>query len=101
MQEAATTQNLELSSYGHYYQHLIYQSFEKINIDKKKYDKYMNILSELAFYLYKEKHSLDNNKLESFFKEYENNFILDNPKEIIHNLKKCSILKRSDEGISS
>lgn len=100
MQEAATTQNLELSSYGHYYQHLIYQSFEKVNIDKKKYDKYMNILSELAFYLYKEKHSLDNNKLESFFKEYENNFILDNPQEIIYNLEKCSILKRSDEGIS-
>lgn len=100
MQEAATTQNLELSSYGHYYQHLIYQSFEKVNIDKKKYDKYMNILSELAFYLYKEKHSLDNNKLESFFKEYENNFILDNPQEIIYNLEECSILKRSDEGIS-
>ena len=60
----------------------------------------MNILSELAFYLYKEKHSLDNNKLESFFKEYENNFILDNPQEIIYNLEKCSILKRSDEGIS-
>lgn len=100
MQEAATTQNLELSSYGHYYQHLIYQSFEKVNIDKKKYDKYMNILSELAFYLYKEKHSLDNNKLESFFQEYENNFILDNPQEIIYNLEKCSILKRFDEGIS-
>ena len=100
MQEAATTQNLELSSYGHYYQHLIYQSFEKINIEKKNYDKYMNILSELAFFLYKEKQFLDDKKLDYFFKEYANQFILENPNDIIANLEKCSILTKFDEKIT-
>lgn len=95
MQEAATTQNLELSSYGHYYQHLIYQSFEKVNIDKKNYDKYMNILSELAFFLYKEKQPLDNKRLDYFFEEYEKQFILENSQDIIDNLEKCSIITRN------
>ena len=48
MFEANSKLNLELSSHGHCYQQLIYQSFENAKINEREFDKYLNVLTELA-----------------------------------------------------
>lgn len=52
--EAYTQKNLELTSYGHCYQQLIYQSFEKAKIKSTEYEKYLNVLTELSWARYKQ-----------------------------------------------
>lgn len=43
--------NIELTSFGHCYQELIYKTFENIKINSKDYSKYINILTELAWFI--------------------------------------------------
>ncbi len=103
MQEAVNNQNVELSSYGHYYQQLIYQSFENARINKNKYDKYINILSEFAYFTFQQKEEnyfLTDIKLKDFFELYQSRFLVeDSQKEIIDNLIKCSILSKENDSL--
>ncbi|KPN71770.1 toll/interleukin-1 receptor domain-containing protein [Neisseria sp. 83E34] len=103
MQEAVNNQNVELSSYGHYYQQLIYQSFENARISKNKYDKYINILSEFAYFIFQQKednYSSTDIKLQDFFKSYERRFLVEDSQiEIIDNLIKCSILSKENDSL--
>lgn len=55
MFEANAQLNLDLTSYGHCYQQLIYQSFDKAKILKNDFDKYLNVLTELSWEIFKEK----------------------------------------------
>lgn len=104
MQEAVNNQNLELSSYGHYYQQLIYQSFNNAKINKNQYDKYLNILTELSFFIFTNKEDeyfLNAVQLNNFFMQYKEKFLIeDNDKDIIDNLVSCSILLKKDDSIS-
>jgi hypothetical protein len=52
MFEAHSKLNLELSSHGHCYQQLIYQSFENAKINEREFDKYLNVLTELAWWIF-------------------------------------------------
>jgi DNA-binding transcriptional MerR regulator len=96
MFEAYAQQNLELSSYGHCYQHLIYTCFDKAGIKNKDYEKYLNVLTEVAWAIFKGRAGLNQHQLEMFFKEYNNIFLPVKETEIISNLIYCSILTNND-----
>ncbi|MHC5826751.1 MAG: hypothetical protein ACYT04_65505, partial [Nostoc sp.] len=43
--ETITTQRLELTAYGHYYQYLIYQALQRVHVKQTEIDTYLNVLS--------------------------------------------------------
>jgi len=92
MFEAYSQQNLELSSHGHCYQQLIYQAFDHAKIPKNEFDRYINVLTELAWVLHKNSGALNQHQLENFFKEYEQTYLPVDSVKVINKLKSNSIL---------
>lgn len=99
MFEAYAQQNLELSSHGHCYQQLIYQAFDNARIPKKETDKYLNVLTELAWVFYKNGSSINQFGLEQFFFEYEKTFLSVDGRNIIDKLKSNCILTETNTAI--
>ena len=68
-----------------------------------KYDKYINILSEFAYFTFQQKEEnyfLTDIKLKDFFELYQSRFLVeDSQKEIIDNLIKCSILSKENDSL--
>lgn len=96
MFEAYKQQNLELTSYGHCYQQLIYQSLEKAKITTKEYEKYLNVLTEFSWARFKLGRGLNSFQLDQFFLSYGNVFLEVDSKEVINKLLSCSILNSID-----
>src|SRR3569832_560431 len=99
MFEAYAQQNLDLSSHGHCYQQLIYQAFDHAKIPKNEIDKYLNVLTELAWVLHKNGGSINQHQLETFFKEYEKSYLPVDGNAVVKKLKSNSILAEKDFGI--
>lgn len=83
MFEAYTPQNIELTSYGHCYQYLIYQALEKSDVKPNEIDKYLNILSEIAWAIHKNGKGLSKKELLVFFEEYKQKYVLKDKESII------------------
>ncbi|OWV28704.1 toll/interleukin-1 receptor domain-containing protein [Halomonas campaniensis] len=97
MFEAYSKQNIELTSYGHCYQQLIYQSLEKSKVKYSEYEKYLNILTEISWAIFKnEGQGLNEFKISSFFKDYSARFLVSDFDAVIKKLKNCSILMEKD-----
>lgn len=96
MFEAHKNLNLELSSHGHCYQQLIYQSFENAKINEREYDKYLNVLTELAWTIFLKEDDLNENELDEFFSYYQEEFLKIDRDVILKKLKDHSILMKSD-----
>ncbi|OZN73913.1 hypothetical protein CGQ14_34120, partial [Pseudomonas aeruginosa] len=67
MFEAYAQQNIELTSYGHCYQQLIYQSFEKAKISGRDYEKYLNVLTEISWEIFLNNGGINQNQTDDFF----------------------------------
>ena len=91
MFEAYAQQNIELTSYGHCYQQLIYQSFEKAKINGREYEKYLNVLTEIAWHIFKQGEGLNRQQVDNFFSEYEKTYLSVDQKEILEKLLAHSI----------
>ena len=76
--------NLELSSHGHCYQQLIYQSFENAKINEREYDKYLNVLTELAWRIFVKESDLNDHELDEFFSYYQDEFLNIDKETIVH-----------------
>lgn len=103
MFEAYSQQNFELTSYGHCYQQLIYQSLEGSGIVSTDHDKYLNVLTEISWKMFLQGGKLSSNTCVSdFFREYKEQYILKDGDEleIIKKLKMSAILSGSDNSIS-
>lgn len=98
MFEANAQLNLELTSYGHCYQQLIYQSFDKAHISKQDFDKYLNVLTELSWEIFKKENDLNSYELDLFFVNYNKSFLSIDKAQILKKLIGHSIL--SDNGIN-
>lgn len=91
--EAYTPQNLELTSYGHCYQYLVYQSLEKAGIKPTEIEMYLNVITELSWEFHKNGRQLDEVQLQAFFATYRKKYVLvGNEKTIMKRLKANSIL---------
>lgn len=98
--EMITTQRLELTAYGHYYQYLIYQALERVHVKQNEIDTYFNVLSELGeAILESSSESLDDTDLAEFFKKYSNNFLPVDPDKVIIDLVNSFILQRLETGL--
>ena len=96
MFEAHKNLNLELSSHGHCYQQLIYQSFENAKINEREYDKYLNVLTELAWAIFTKEKDLNASELDDFFDFYHEEFLKIDKDVILQKLKNHSILIKND-----
>ncbi len=96
MFEAHKNLNLELSSHGHCYQQLIYQSFENAKINEREYDKYLNVLTELAWAIFTKEKDLNASELDDFFDFYQEEFLKIDKDVILQKLKNHSILIKND-----
>jgi hypothetical protein len=99
MFEAYAQQNLELTSYGHCYQQLIYQSFEKAGIKGKDYEKYLNVLTEMAWAIFKQGNGLNKYQLDVFFRDYGQTYLSVDKVEVLSNLTAHSILMEKDSRV--
>ncbi|WP_024851646.1 toll/interleukin-1 receptor domain-containing protein [Hydrogenovibrio kuenenii] len=98
MFEAYANQNLELTSYGHCYQQLIYNSFDNAGIKKNEFDMYLNVLTEIAWEIHLNGGlALKTIDVEEFFTKYEANFLPVDHKAVLSRLVRHSILKDSSD----
>jgi nucleoside phosphorylase len=94
--EAITPQRLDLTSYGHCYQYLIYQALERSRIRPDEIETYINVLTELGGVLLDTStETLDAPGLSTFLKSYSTKY-LGVGMETIDNLVKSFILTHSD-----
>lgn len=96
MFEANSQLNLDLTSYGHCYQQLIYQAFDKAGIEKRDFDKYINILTEFAWEVFVKDGGLDELGVLSFVDDYSKKYLSVNFEDAFERLVSNSIL--SDRG---
>ena len=92
MFEAHKKLNVELTSYGHCYQQLIYANFESGKIHKEQYEKYLNVLTELSWWIFKNDKNPNYNDIDIFFNEYEKKFLSSDRGLVVESLIECSIL---------
>lgn len=94
--EANTQLNTELTSYGHCYQQLIYQAFENARVRSAEFEKYLNVLSELAWWILVNERDPSDNELKNFFRTYSSIFLPVDREEILVKLVSHSILHSHD-----
>lgn len=95
--QTASYQRLELTSYGHYYQYLIYQALIRIHVRQSEIDMYINVLTELGrTILDSPTGSLNDSELKAFFANYSVNFLPINQNSVIENLVGSSILRKTE-----
>jgi hypothetical protein len=89
-----------ITSQGHCYHALIFVTLTKNGVKTEDIDAYLNLLSELSYYLFKNgKLGLYNKDIEDFFDKYKKEFNIKYEKEIIFGiLKKAQILREDDLG---
>lgn len=76
MFESLNPQKVELTSYGHCYQYLIYQALEKARVKNSEIDQYINLLIELGYAQFNnEGMGFDGNQLDIFFKSYDDKYL--------------------------
>ncbi|HHT0989636.1 NACHT domain-containing protein [Enterobacter roggenkampii] len=92
MFEAYTQQNLELTSHGHCYQQLVYQAFDNSGIPKKEFDRYLNVLTELAWAIHTKQGGLNSDELDIFFDSYKKIYLGVDEDTVIGRLRSNSIL---------
>jgi len=92
MFEAHKKLNIELTSYGHCYQQLIYTSFESGNINKEHYEKHLNVLTELAWWIFNNSKNPNHHNMDSFFLDYEERFLSSDRSTVIKSLIDCSLI---------
>jgi TIR domain len=92
--DATNSQRIDLTSHGHCYQYLIYQSLDRVRVKQNEIEDYFNVLSEFAGEILEaSSESLDESSLDEFFKRYSENFLpIDDRKKVIEDLVKSSIL---------
>lgn len=99
MMEAMSPHKVELTSYGHCYQYLIYRALEKARIKNTLVDSYLNWLTELANEIFEGgDEGLTGNQLEEFFRKYEAHF-LKVPLNIVADFENSGILVWRDQRI--
>ncbi|ELS01680.1 hypothetical protein Xen7305DRAFT_00013850 [Xenococcus sp. PCC 7305] len=98
--EVVNTKKIELTSYGHCYQYLIYQQLERGRVKPDEIEKYFNVLSELAGTLLDGKqYTLSELELDDFFDNYSQKYLSVDRSIVINKLTEANILNNLEGGI--
>lgn len=91
--EAKTKLNFDLTSHGHCYQRLIIQSFENANVKPNDYDMYLNVLTELSWWIFINKVTPNTEQIKNILSEYRKIYILPKNNKIIETLIEHHVLQ--------
>lgn len=99
--ESVSPQRIELTSYGHCYQYLIYCALEKVKIKQTELDSYINFLTELAREVF-DNHglSLTEKQVDNLFECYQNKYLKINRSKMLNDLLRSSILVMTNDRLS-
>lgn len=90
--------SLERTSYGYCYGALITCALMTCVDDRTKIDRYYNVLSNLAYFIYKKKGKpISEDEFQKFYNEYQEEFFSQGFKEVKTNLLKCNLLRCTDD----
>lgn len=95
--ESAKPNDYSLTSYGHCYQYLITQNFEKAYVKASELDTFFNYMTEIAFFMYENSlDSLNSANLDSFQSAYSKVFFVKNHEYIMSRLIESGIFVNRD-----
>jgi len=90
--------SLERTSYGYCYGALITCALMTCVDDRTKIDRYYNVLTSLAYFIYKKKGKpISEDDFQRFYNEYQEEFFSQGYKEVKSNLLKCNLLRCTDD----
>ena len=90
--------SLERTSYGYCYGALITCALMTCVDDRTKIDRYYNVLSSLAYFIYKNKGKpISEDDFQKFYTEYQEEFFSQGYKEVKTNLLKCNLIRCTDD----
>ena len=90
--------SLERTSYGYCYGALITCALMTCVDDRTKIDRYYNVLSNLAYFIYKKNGKpISEDDFQRFYTEYQEEFFSQGYKEVKTNLLKCNLLRCADD----
>jgi len=99
--ESAQSQDYSLTSHGFCYQMLIQENLRKAKIKAEQIDKYINYLTQLAYYIYKAKElKLSDDAFAQFKEDYSKRFILNSHEDLIEKLVLAKLIKVTQAGVS-
>ena len=89
---------LEQTSYGYCYEALITCALMTCVDDKTKIDRYYNVLTNLAYFIYrKEGKPISEDDFAKFYEDYQEIYHAQGYKETKNNLLKCNLLRCADD----
>lgn len=101
MFESISPQKVELTSYGHCYQYLIYQALEKARVKSSEVDKYINLLTEFGCAQFNNDGiGLDKTQLSEFYKGYENKYLSLDREGMLDALLRSGLLIQRNDRVS-
>jgi len=92
MFEAHVQLKMDMTSYGHCYQQLIYQSFDNALIPKNEFDRYLNVLTEFSWLIFTNEKEPNLYEVEEFFCGYNKKYLPVDETTVLGKLTKHSIL---------
>lgn len=98
MFEAYNPQKIDLTSFGHCYQHLVYQALEKSEIPANDIEKFFNVMTEFAWSQFKAQGEISFEELPKFFDNYSNKFLGVDREQVLDKLLRCSIFSKNEVG---
>ena len=101
MSEAMMPHNIDLTSYGHCYQYLIYKALENSKVRNSQVETYFNFLTELGYAIYlNDGKPLDESVWRDFIKRYSEKYLSINSDEILSTLLSCNLLIEEKTGVA-
>lgn len=90
--------SLEQTSYGYCYEALITCALLSCVNDKTKIDRYYNVLTNLAYYIYRKNGKpISEIDFRKFYDKYQEIYYSESYKEVKNNLLKCNLLRCTDD----
>ena len=90
--------SLEQTSYGYCYEALITCALLSCVTDKSKIDRYYNVLTNLAYHIYKRNgRPISEDDFSQFYDKYQEVYYSQSYKEVKSNLLKCNLLRCTDD----
>jgi hypothetical protein len=98
--ESNSPSDFSLTAYGHCYNALIQQQLRKSSIKSDQVDKYINYLTELAYYIFSlDASKIEDDELSSFKREYSSRYLIDSHERVISELCKIGLLRSDVSGL--
>jgi hypothetical protein len=98
--ESNSPSDFSLTAYGHCYNALIQQSLRKANIRSDQVDKYINYLTEFAYFIFSSDISkVDEDGLAAFKMQYSSKYLIDSHERVISEMCRAGLLRFDAGGL--